>query len=523
MKQPVQPGFYGKLPILGDFVSRRLPAHFIGAWDQWLQSAIAASREQLGETWLGTYLTSPIWRFAVRPGICGNSAWAGILMPSVDKVGRYYPLTLAAPLVQPEHLPYLFDGQCPWFEQLEGLALSALEDGFDLDAFDGRLQALHVPAFLQEPAGFGDRLPDGQGHEKPAFHLAMQNPKQLPAAFIGLSACLLERFLPRHSLWSTTGSQQLGVSLLVCQDLPPVDAFAALMTGQWQQRGWAMQSRIVPLPPGTPKPAAAKCDESAEDPPPQPIPSAGRAWRSYGASVVGKRRKVNEDAFIERPESGFWAVADGMGGHQAGEVASRAIVDALASVPAADDLDIFVKSVESRLQQVNDELCRLAAASASGQIIGSTVVVFLSRKNRCAFLWAGDSRLYRLRGDKLDQLTRDHSVFNELPAPGAVRAGQRDAPEPCNVITRAVGADAALALDSGYCEAEEGDRFLLCSDGLNKEVPPTEIAQILAQGNCRSSAATLIDRALDRGARDNVTVIVIQAPGNGQPVKGLRD
>ena len=88
-------GFYGKLPMVGDFVSRRLPNDFISSWDSWLQSAIAASREELGDDWLKNYLTSPIWRFLLSPGLCGNQAVAGIMMPSVDRVGRYYPLTVA--------------------------------------------------------------------------------------------------------------------------------------------------------------------------------------------------------------------------------------------------------------------------------------------------------------------------------------------------------------------------------------------------------------------------------------------
>ena len=91
-------GFFGKLPKHGDFLSRRLPRAFTDPWDRWLQNAIADSREQMAEDWLNIYLTSPIWRFALSPGLCGDNAWAGVLMPSVDRVGRYFPLTLAAPL-----------------------------------------------------------------------------------------------------------------------------------------------------------------------------------------------------------------------------------------------------------------------------------------------------------------------------------------------------------------------------------------------------------------------------------------
>src|SRR5438105_12091900 len=92
------PGWYGKIPSLGDFASRRLPQPFISAWDAWLQHAMAASRADLGQRWLDVYLLSPIWRFALFPDVVGQMGWAGLLMPSVDKVGRHFPLTLAAPL-----------------------------------------------------------------------------------------------------------------------------------------------------------------------------------------------------------------------------------------------------------------------------------------------------------------------------------------------------------------------------------------------------------------------------------------
>ena len=140
MTAPVVPGVYGKLPAVGDFVSRRLPALFVRTWDAWIQEALTVSREQLDTEWLDVYLTSPIWRFIMNPGDGGEKASVGILMPSVDKVGRYFPLTLAAMLDNREALPYLFIAAADWFDALEQLALSALEDGFQLDIFDRELQ-----------------------------------------------------------------------------------------------------------------------------------------------------------------------------------------------------------------------------------------------------------------------------------------------------------------------------------------------------------------------------------------------
>jgi type VI secretion system protein ImpM len=120
------PGWYGKLPCLGDFASRRLPREFIEPWDAWLQRSLAASRRELGERWLDLFLTSPMWRFALAPGACGREAWAGLLLPSVDKVGRYFPLTIAVPLERCDaDLTEVFAAHT-WYAELEKIALAAL-------------------------------------------------------------------------------------------------------------------------------------------------------------------------------------------------------------------------------------------------------------------------------------------------------------------------------------------------------------------------------------------------------------
>jgi serine/threonine protein phosphatase PrpC len=274
------------------------------------------------------------------------------------------------------------------------------------------------------------------------------------------------------------------------------------MTGNWERRGWTVTTRRSP---DTSSQVFASPTETGES---QARP---RHWRSHGISVVGKRRKINEDAFIERPDIGLWAVADGMGGHQAGDVASRAIVDALAALPANMDLEEAVTDVESALQRVNAELVHLAAQSPSGQIIGSTVVVLLVAGHQGACVWAGDSRLYRYRLGHLEQLTRDHSLAGELSFLDILGDEQPGPQEHCNIITRAVGADPVLVVDILRFDIMEGDVFLLCSDGLDKEARPAEIEEILRAGDCRERAESLIELAMERGARDNVTVIVVQS------------
>src|SRR5262245_9131785 len=116
-------GFHGKVPARGDFVTRNLPHSFVAPWDDWLQAGLAASREHLGEGWLPVYLESPVWRFVLDAGVCGPESWAGVLMPSVDRVGRYFPLTIAEPLPAGAHPLVTAVTAAPWFDRAEGLAI----------------------------------------------------------------------------------------------------------------------------------------------------------------------------------------------------------------------------------------------------------------------------------------------------------------------------------------------------------------------------------------------------------------
>jgi len=144
------PGWFGKIPALGDFASRRLPTTFIQPWDQWLQQSVAASQAQLGERWLDCYLNSPIWRFVLMPGLCGNKAWTGMLMPSVDKVGRYFPFTIAHSVeAHSDFLVAIFKAQ-HWFEAIEQIALSALDVHYSLDNLEQALAAHGFPAHYSE-------------------------------------------------------------------------------------------------------------------------------------------------------------------------------------------------------------------------------------------------------------------------------------------------------------------------------------------------------------------------------------
>jgi type VI secretion system protein ImpM len=505
MTPPTVPGLYGKLPAAGDFVSRRLPAGFIRTWDAWIQSALTASREQLEADWLDVYLTSPIWRFIISPGSGEERAAVGILMPSVDKVGRYFPLTLAAMLDHRHALPHLFVAAADWFDALEQLALSALADGFQMDTFDRELQALALDPSLPSA---GDPQPDGgRNRESGAapIRIEMEALEHLPDAFRELGTCLLMRHYATYSLWSTDGSDLLHPSLLIYRGLPPATDFSGFLTGDWLRFGESKP--IVTSSLMTPARLSPAND------PGDPVETEGGGpirWRSRGRTDVGKVRAFNEDAFMENPVSGVWAVADGMGGHLAGDEASQAIVDGLRAISAKDTLERMIADVRESLQETNAKLLRRSRNDKDGQIMGSTVVVMLALANRCATLWAGDSRLYRFRGGQLSQLTRDHSPDSEIENPDSTAPEDQNS---SNIVTRALGAETELILDTVVFEASPGDRYLLCSDGLVKAVNAQEIAGILRQTDPDQSSRALIDLALARNARDNVTVIVVTTDG----------
>lgn len=500
------PGLYGKLPARGDFVARRLTPGFVETWDQWLQSALSASKQQLGTQWLDIYLTSPIWHFALSPGICDSKAWIGILMPSVDRVGRYFPLTLAAALENGHRLPGAFINGSRWFEEMAQLALSALEDTFDLTELDNKLQAQGLPGHATGYPAIPDDPGDSNKDGKLAFHVPLHTLEHLPEVMAQLGFRYLVHTHAIYSLWATNGSESIKPCLRVYDRLPPIDVFTDLLIGS---------SEPISVSPAT--------DDGST--PAEPHRDLGRGewssdglapiprvqWYSSAGTTVGKHREINEDAYLESPDIGLWAVADGMGGHSAGDVASQRVIDALGTLKATGNLDSFTACTTECLHTVNADLLEMAGQLGKDQIIGSTVVIMLAVGWRCAGIWAGDSRLYQLRDGKLIQLTHDHALTvgqsrQDIPP------GDPSAAEPVsNVITRALGAEPDVSLDVVTFDARIGDRYLLCSDGLIKEVPHQDITDILQRETCRTSAQLLIELALQRGARDNVTVIVAQA------------
>lgn len=242
-------------------------------------------------------------------------------------------------------------------------------------------------------------------------------------------------------------------------------------------------------------------------------PAAWR-WHSEQQTHRGKRRRNNEDAVLSRSAEGLWAVADGMGGHQAGEVASQAITAALGGLALDGPLSARIDRVEDALLVVNDELRLHASGQGGGTTIGSTVVALVAEQESAVVLWAGDSRLYRLRDERFEQITRDHNPVSDLLDSGAVSEEEALAAD-TNIITRAVGGQPHLFLDVAVFDVQPTDTFLLCSDGLYRELTDDTLARELAAVSLDGLADRLLGLCLEGAARDNVSLVVVRGDGAG--------
>lgn len=236
-------------------------------------------------------------------------------------------------------------------------------------------------------------------------------------------------------------------------------------------------------------------------------------WTSATLTHVGLVRKINEDSLLDRADAGLWVVADGMGGHTAGDYASRLIVDTLKELPPGETLSDFVDRIEDALLTTNEKLVTMS--SQTQQTSGSTVVVFIARGHLGLTMWAGDSRAYRLRGNALTQLTSDHSHIELYVEQGLISREEAALHPAGNLITRAVGAGPELFLEMNIGELADRDRYLLCSDGLDRHVSQPEITRILRGGDVGAVAQQLIDLTLARGATDNVSLAVIDVRAAG--------
>jgi len=233
-------------------------------------------------------------------------------------------------------------------------------------------------------------------------------------------------------------------------------------------------------------------------------------FRSHGLTHVGLVRQRNEDAFLDRPERGLWAVADGMGGHDQGDYASAAVINRLSGLRPFADLEEYTDEVRRALSHVDVHLRARAKALGPQTVIASTVACLVVYGEEFAAVWSGDSRAYQLREGALLQLSTDHSRVQELVDARLLSRDEAQRHPEAHIVTQAIGAG-RLHFGTRVGMVRPGDRFLLCTDGLTNMVADDEIAAELAAGEPQETAERLRDLVLARGAVDNVTIIVMSA------------
>jgi protein phosphatase len=226
------------------------------------------------------------------------------------------------------------------------------------------------------------------------------------------------------------------------------------------------------------------------------------------ATHAGRVRKANEDHYLVLPDSGVWAVADGMGGHESGSLASATVADALRSIGAPASAPDLLARLEDRILRANRRLKEIGRERGGGTVVGSTIAALLVFDRHYAVVWSGDSRLYRVRGGRIAQLSRDHTEAQELVDKGVLRADEAKSWPRRNIVTRALGVHDVPELDIDHGVLEAGDIFIICSDGLTAHVSDEEILDQVVGAEPQAACDALVGLALDRGGTDNVTVVI---------------
>jgi type VI secretion system ImpM family protein len=573
-------GFFGKIPLTGDFIHRRMNSVFMNRWDEWLKVNILHSQNMLGERWLPIYSQSPMWRFCIAPGVIDDKAYLGIMIPSVDSVGRYFPLTVVQS-VEAKAIPFILSTKAnQWFQNIEDLLLDLLE-GYEsvVQVFDTKISALQADWINDLPS-----IPSGLNTQDNNYSLQLEV-SDAGSINHSLSSLMLQNLLGSKkgfTFWWNEGSQAYQPNILLSDHLPAQNQFCALLDGSWQEHQWVS----LPLAnPGQEKvkiteetpvdaepliqtsiddeditasyPAESYQDESYEiealnsladlhvdidiedititplataplataplataplataplAAAPKPVYHKPKNFKtqpeSFGFTDPGNTRKVNEDSLLLKPSAGLWIIADGMGGHSFGSYASQLVVNRIAATDISGSPEQALNKIHIALQDVNTHLVEYAQQHEQG-VCGSTVVGMLMSNQTCMFFWAGDSRLYLIRDQKISQLSKDHSVEQEKIDKGLI---EKDDPNFSgkNLITRAVGGDHQLEIEIGYHQPQPGDQLFLCSDGVYNEISEQEIESIINMPNsAKERCLTMNEEIISRAARDNFTGIIVE-------------
>jgi len=438
-------GFFGKLPTHGDFVSAGLGRPVQNAIDAWLRESLLTIEQEFGKDWERRFKAMPGWRFIVEDGLWGPATIAGVIVPSLDRVGRHFPLVIAAQLHAFTEDPRCLCLDDTWFTAAEGMAETSGRRDFDIDFFTAGLKRLRTP----RPGEFDADVRQGSFSSPGAFW------------------------------WRTDPDDRQMRGFHVSGAPRPTD-FLRLLTDE------------VPTAPGTPQPAVALAKELPAGPKPAPVvqPKSLRLSHSY-ASHPGTRLTLNADNIFSSSTPSLFAIADGVGdGSDAAEASTIATGVLKEIVPQ--------ETIEALVQDIKGKLGRAHGLLQSGHMVpdrpspSASIVVLASRATSFALLWAGDARCYLLRDGMMRCLTRDHVAI------GLKRS-----------LSRGLGLRGQLTPDVVLDELRPGDRFLLCSNPLPRTLSERGIAEILLSADLDEVSAVLAQEALIANCRENLSALVV--------------
>ncbi|MDZ5449870.1 type VI secretion system-associated protein TagF [Labrys sp. ZIDIC5] len=439
-------GFFGKVPSHGDFVSTGLGRQAETELVNWLQSGLQESEQTLGTQWESLFHASPPWRFVIERSLWGHATMVGILLPSKDRVGRSFPLVIAARLSNYDGPARLFCFDESWFTAAEAIAETSTLRDFNITAFLGGLKRLRLPQArpLQPP-------PPGAADS-------------------------------RVSLWWTVESGTGRASGFKTQGAPRAGDFVRLLKG-------GNPTVKPPSRPPSPPPPAERTETTplpvAAAPPPALVMERGYATHA------GTRLSINADALLVSDNPRLFAVADGVSDSNGAAEAAKIVTNTLASVSPADTLETLVQDVKGKLGRAHSLVQSIRFPGAVEPASASVVTLALGNRD-FAVIWAGNARCYLMREGMMRCLTRDH-----------VEIGLRFA------LARSIGAPRQFVPEIVHDRAQPGDRFLLCSAALARVLDERSIATIIAEQPAKEAAAALVQEALIANVRENVSAIVV--------------
>jgi len=438
-------GFFGKVPTHGDFVSTGLGRTFQSELDNWIQSGLQASEQAHGSEWHRRFRATPPWRFVIERSVWGQATMVGVLLPSTDRVGRSFPLVIAAKLGSFNANPRLLCFDETWFTAAEALAETSLTRDFDIGGFTAGLRRLRLPHAKVAPKGdIAETSSDN-----------------------------------RISIWWTVDMETRQATGFKTMGAPQPNHFLKLLNGK------------QPAATQTPKPTVEPVREAYAAAGPEPAPLKKLVVERSYATHPGTRLSLNADALLVSENPRLFAIADGVGDGNGAADAAKVTTNTLASVTVHDTLEALMQDVKGKLGRAHG-LLQSAYASGAREPPNASVVAVALHGDVMAVIWVGNARCYLVRDGMMRCLTRDH-----------VEVGLRFA------LSRAIGSQRQLVPEVFTETVQDGDRLLLCSAALARTLDERGIAETILEKPVKDTAGILVRDGLIANSRENISAIVV--------------